>query len=132
MIKLNEKQILVIAEAAHEANMAYCCAMGDYSQRYWDDAPDWQRESATKGVTFLAENPSAPPSASHDSWLKEKLDSGWKYGPEKDPEKKEHPCCVSYEELPLSQRAKDVLFQAVVKGLIARISEQLAAPETAK
>ena len=28
---------------------------------------------------------------------------GWKYGPVKDPEKKEHPCFVPYDDLPPSR-----------------------------
>lgn len=106
-----------IARVCHEANAVYCTILGDRSQPEWVDAPDWQRESAIKGVQFLLDNPDAPPSASHDSWLKEKAETGWKYGAIKDPDKKEHPCFVPYDDLPLEQRAKDHLFQAVVKAL---------------
>lgn len=38
------------ARAAHEVNRAYCIALGDTSQPSWDEAPEWQRESAKKGV----------------------------------------------------------------------------------
>ena len=57
-----------------------------------------------------------PPSASHDSWLKQKKADGWKWGPEKNPDKKEHPCCLPYEQLPADQRMKDYLFGAIVKA----------------
>ena len=107
-----------IARVTHEANRAYCRSIGDNSQPAWDDAPEWQRQSAINGVLFAFRNPAAPPSASHDSWLEEKRATGWKYGPVKDPEKKEHPCFVPYDELPLDQRLKDHLFQAVAKALI--------------
>lgn len=43
--------------------------------------------------------------------------AGWKYGPVKDPERKEHPCFVPYDGLPPEQRAKDYLFRAVVHQL---------------
>jgi len=43
---------------------------------------------------------------------------GWKYGPVKDVEKKEHPCCVEYHELPVDQKAKDFIFRAVVYELL--------------
>ena len=105
-----------IAKICHEVNRAYCAAHGDHSHLAWSDAPEWQRTSAIKGVEFTIANPDAPPSASHDSWLKEKLDTGWKYGPVKNPERKEHPCCVPYEDLPLEQKVKDYLFQAVVRS----------------
>lgn len=61
----------------------------------------------------------ASPSASHDSWLKEKREQGWKYGPVKDADKKEHPCFVPYDELPVEQRTKDYIFSAIVKAFFA-------------
>lgn len=106
-----------IARVAHEVNRAYCAAMGDLSQPFWHAAPDWQRDSAIAGVKFHLENPNAGPAASHESWLKVKEAEGWKYGPIKDPEKKEHPCYVPYDELPVEQKAKDYLFTAVVHSL---------------
>jgi len=105
-----------IARICHEANRAYCRSIGDESQLPWEDAPEWQRTSAVNGVLFTLRNPGAPPSASHESWLEEKRATGWKYGPVKDPEKKEHPCFVPYGDLPVEQRRKDALFQAVVRA----------------
>jgi hypothetical protein len=106
-----------IAKVCHDANRAYCQAIGDNSQPAWEDAPEWQRNSAIKGVKFNITNPDAPASASHDSWLDVKRADGWKYGPVKDAEKKEHPCYVPYEELPVEQQKKDALFKAVVAAL---------------
>ena len=106
-----------IARACHEVNRAYCNSIGDTSQPAWEDAPDWQRRSAIAGVEFTLANPDAKPSASHESWLAEKERDGWKYGPVKDPKKKEHPCFVPYDQLPAEQKSKDYLFQAVVRAL---------------
>lgn len=106
-----------IARACHETNRAYCASIGDHSQPAWGRAPDWQRDSAFAGVRFTLANPDAKPSDSHDSWLAEKERDGWKYGPVKDPSKKEHPCFVPYDDLPVEQRTKDYLFQAVVRAL---------------
>ena len=108
-----------IARVAHETNRAYCRSIGDQSQLAWEDAPEWQRSSAVNGVRFIAENPDAGPSASHDSWMKQKRDEGWKYGAVKDPEKKEHPCFVPYDELPQEQKSKDYLFGGVVRALLS-------------
>ncbi|MEQ9948114.1 RyR domain-containing protein [Pectobacterium aroidearum] len=55
-----------------------------------------------------------PPEASHNKWLEFKKQDGWKYGPVKDAEKKEHPCFVPYGQLPKEQQVKDYLFRAVV------------------
>lgn len=110
----DEDHIEFVASIAHEVNRAYCAGLGDHSQPEWDDAPEWQKSSARNGVKMHMANPNATPENSHESWLREKLENGWKYGPVKDPEKKEHPCCVPYGELPVEQRIKDYLFRAVV------------------
>lgn len=106
-----------IAEVAHEVNRAYCRALGDYSQPSWADAPQWQRDSAIEGVHFHLRYQKAGPEASHESWWKQKQLDGWKYGPVKDPDKKEHPCCVPFEELSREQQAKDYIFRAIVHAI---------------
>ena len=114
-----------IAKVTHEANRAYCATLGDTSQAPWDQAPEWQRESAIKGVEFHLRNPNASPAASHETWLAEKRATGWKYGPVKDAAKKEHPCFVPFEALPASQQLKDYLFRAVVYALASLSPEHL-------
>lgn len=106
-----------VAQVAHEVNRAYCMALGDASQPAWAVAPEWQRSSAIHGVEFHIKNPDAGPEASHDSWLAEKIENGWKFGVVKNPDAKEHPCCVPFGELPVEQRAKDFIFRAVVHVL---------------
>jgi hypothetical protein len=112
---MNREQVIQIcAEASHEANRVWCKAHGDDSQTSWADAPEWQKISAVKGVEgVLAGN---SPEESHESWLKEKAETGWKYGPVKDVEKKEHPCFKGYADLPPEQRHKDTIFVSVVKA----------------
>lgn len=112
---MSPDQIEACARAAHEANRAYCIAIGDTSQPSWDDAPDWQKSSARQGVTGALAG--ATPEQSHESWLAEKVATGWKYGATKNPEAKEHPCMVPYAELPPAQRAKDSIFIAVVRAV---------------
>lgn len=106
-----------IARACYEANRALCLAIGDDSQKHWDETEDWQRESSVLGVKWRLENPDAPASAQHDEWVKEKLKHGWSYGTVKNPEQKVHPCVVPYDRLPIEQRAKDALFVGVVNSL---------------
>ncbi|QEL64777.1 hypothetical protein OTERR_13010 [Oryzomicrobium terrae] len=107
----------LIAAIAHTINAAYCASLGDASQPTWDDAPEWQKNSALAGVDMHIANPDATPEQSHESWLAQKLADGWQYGPEKDPEKKLHPCCVPYADLPVEQKTKDYLFRATVHAL---------------
>jgi len=106
-----------LARAAHEINRAYCAALGDTSQAAWEDAPQWQKDSALAGVDMHLANPDATPEASHQSWLEQKTKDGWKHGPVKDADKKEHPCFCAYSELPVEQKAKDYLFRAVIHTL---------------
>ena len=108
-----------IAQVVHEANRAYCQTIGDESQVAWADAPEWQRESAIKGVDGILSGAITRPEESHESWLAEKQRTGWTYGPVKDAEKKEHPCFVPYAELPAEQQAKDAIFFAIVRACAA-------------
>lgn len=116
----NDKIIEACARAAHEVNRAYCIAIGDTSQLAWEDAPEWQRSSARNGVVgALAGN---TPEQSHESWMREKLENGWQYGPVKDVERKEHPCMVPYADLPPEQRAKDKQYVTVVRAVHEALS----------
>lgn len=109
--------ILDIARHCHEINRAYCQALGDNSQLPWEEAPDWQRQSAANGVQFHLDNPNAGPEASHENWYREKVLDGWKYGPVKEPEYKLHPCLVAFIDLPREQQAKDHIFRSIVHQL---------------
>jgi len=113
MTTLNNRSIIDIARIAHEANRAWCEANDDDSQPVWNDAPEWQKSSAIQGVNFHLANPDATDSASHDNWMKQKVEEGWVYGEVKDPEKKTHPCIVPFEQLPLVQQIKDRLFRSI-------------------
>jgi len=106
-----------IAKVAHEVNRAYCQSLGDMSQAPWADAPEWQKTSAVNGVKHHIANPDTTPEGSHNKWLEEKAATGWRFGPIKDAEKKEHPCFLPYSELKESDKAKDFIFRAVVKQL---------------
>lgn len=106
--------VMEVAKIAHEANRAYCQILGDHSQKPWDEAPDWQRHSAVDGVMFVLNTPTATVSASHENWLATKKKEGWRYGPVKDEERKEHPSFLPYDQLPLKQQLKNHLFRCIV------------------
>jgi hypothetical protein len=108
-----------IAEVAHEVNRAYCESLGDFSQVPWKDAPNWQKVSAIQGVIEYVVTPDLKPADLHKAWMDLKLSSGWAYGPFKCEDCKTHPCLVPYEELPVEQQAKDYLFGAVARHLLA-------------
>ena len=108
-----------IARVCHEANRAYCHDAGDYSQRPWDAAPEWQKASIMAGVTMhleaLERGEEPTGEGAHEAWKAHKLADGWVYGPEKNEEAKTHPCLVDYDELPDEHLFKDYLFIAIVK-----------------
>jgi len=120
-----------IAEVAHEVNRAYCQAIGDDSQPCYADAPEWQRASARMGVDLHTSGDFGP-EESHINWMNQKIDEGWKHGPVKCPDKKEHPCMVPFDQLPRDQQAKDHLFRGVVHAVSSVFSgaPQVAALDT--
>jgi len=109
-----ERNFEVIACAAHMANRAYCIGIGDVSQLPWEESPDWQKASAISGVRQKLLDPNTTPEQSHEGWLAQKAADGWKFGPVKDPDKKEHPCFVPYSMLDEAAKMKDFIFLATV------------------
>lgn len=109
-----------IARLAHNVNYTYCLQLEDLTAKTWDEAPDWQKESAIAGVEFVLKNVrqgvQVAPWSAHISWANQKTKDGWIYGEVKDAEKKTHPCLVPWEQLPAEQKVKDKLFIAVVES----------------
>lgn len=116
------------AIVAHETNRIWCLANGDMSQPLWDDAPDWQKESAIKGIEFHMANPNAGDSASHDSWMAQKIADGWVYGEIKNAEATPptHPCIVPFDQLPKVDQVKDALFRSIVHAIMAPEDEAVS------
>ncbi len=98
-------------------NKAYCESLGDNSQLSWILSPPWQIESSIAGVKFRLKNPHGTPEETHQNWIRDRIKAGWKYSSIKDPEKKEHPNLVPWDNLPELQRVKDVLFVGIVDCL---------------
>ncbi|MCX7097039.1 MAG: RyR domain-containing protein [Methylococcales bacterium] len=48
----------------------------------------------------LAEN-------AHNQWAQQRLQSGWRYGVTRDDAHKTHPCLISYDQLPESEKDYD-------------------------
>jgi len=125
---------LAIAMICHSIYAAYCQSLGDDSQVAWDDTPENHKQSLIAGVEMHLANPQATPEQSHESWYQQKEAEGWTYGEFKDLEKKEHPCFLPYEELPLEQKAKDYLFRATVHLMkdLPDVEEYLALTDEVK
>ncbi|WP_433302333.1 RyR domain-containing protein [Actinoplanes sp. CA-030573] len=64
-------------------------------------------------VERLAEN-------AHEVWAVERMTDGWRYGPSRDDEKREHPCLVPYSDLPEREREYDrALVLTTVRTILA-------------
>ena len=43
----------------------------------------------------------------HEVWAATRIAQGWRFGPERNDARKEHPCLIPYEELPEEERTYD-------------------------
>ena len=111
-----ELHIEKIARVCHQTNKAYCESLDDMSQVDWEEAPEWQKESARNGVRFHL-NTISTPEGSHKNWMEVKEADGWIYGEVKDVDKKTHPCFLPYEKLPDDQKIKDYIFRSVIEHM---------------
>ncbi len=117
IIELDAPKVNKIAQMCHAANKEWCLLNGDTSQKNWEDAEQWQRDSAIKGVQFRLDNPEAGKDSQHNAWMQDKVNDGWIFGVVKDADAKTHPCIVPFEDLPEFQQKKDALFCAIVDSL---------------
>lgn len=114
----NRVLIVWAAKVAHEANRTWCELHRDRSQKPWDEASEWQQQSAIRGVEFADANPDAGDSAQHDAWMADKIKEGWTYGELKDADARTHPCLVPFDQLPEFQQVKDRIFRAIVGAVL--------------
>jgi hypothetical protein len=102
-----------IARVCHDANNALRRAL-DEPETPWEEG----RDSSIRGVEHALAHPNETPEGQHQQWFNDKVADGWTYAPgPKNVAAKTHPQLVPYSDLPAEQRAKDVLFQGIVKGL---------------
>ena len=57
----------------------------------------WELENLTE---LLSRN-------AHDVWARQRMADGWRWGPERDDNRKLHPCLTPYDELPESEKTYD-------------------------
>lgn len=106
-----------LARICHESNKALCDAAGDFTQPPWFLMTPHAQDMTISGINALLKEPDLTSEQVHEKWVQAKLDAGWSWGPEKNEEKRTHPCIVPWSELPEEQRAKDDLFKAIVNSL---------------
>jgi hypothetical protein len=56
----------------------------------------------------------------HDAWVSQRMSAGWRYGPKRDDDRKEHPSLVSFGDLPERERQLDrASVTATLSGMLA-------------
>lgn len=56
----------------------------------------------------------------HEVWARRRIADGWRYGPARDDERREHPSLVAYEDLSDEEKAYDVVMASeLVKTILA-------------
>lgn len=43
----------------------------------------------------------------HGAWARQRLANGWRYGPERNDARREHPCILPYDELSVAEKEYD-------------------------
>lgn len=105
-----------IARVIHAANAELQRIQGDpVPSLPWDSETGELRQGVIANVAWCRGG--CTTASIHDRWLADKRAHGWTYGPDKDPERKTHPCMVPYDQLPDYQRDKNRLFIALVRAL---------------
>jgi RyR domain. len=105
----------LVARVVHEANRVLQIHAGEVPiGPDYNNAPDWQKESAFEGIHKALAGETAE--QLHQSWCEFKIKDGWRFGPVKDEVLKHHPCLVSYSMLPMDQKIKDHMFAAIVQA----------------
>jgi dTMP kinase len=115
----NELQSRLVL-AVHEANKEIQQQTGEFIP----ELNEHLTKSILDGVYYVLDNPNCTPEQQHNNWCYFKRQDGWKYGPNKDFERKEHPCLVPYNELPEIQQRKDSVFRQTLDNFISEVFDE--------
>lgn len=112
--------IEAIACTAHEAVKAWARTQGDFSHDAWGMTSLAHKNRMREGVLARLERPEETAEENHERWTDYMVADGWQWGPERDEDKQIHPALVEWENLPVTYRARNEIFTAVVKALDPR------------
>lgn len=97
----------------------------------WSNEYYKYQEETRKGVSKVLLTDSDA-SEIHTSWLSERKQAGWTYGPVKEVYLKQHPCMVLYEDLLPEHRKEKEIFVLTVREMAAALSNEGTASADAK
>lgn len=104
-----------IAAVCYNANAMLQDALGDsHVPPPWHVMTPAQRAPYIKAVRLTG---IVTPREQHQCWHDDKARAGWTYGEHVDEERKTHPYMLPWELLTDRQRAKDEVFQAIVRAM---------------
>lgn len=122
-VTVSAEQVDQVAHICHEANRLYVSLVsheqGDKLLPPWPDLAESYRESSRSGVRGALAG--MTPEQLHSSWMLERRNQGWVYGPVLDREQKIHPNLIAYDKLPEAQRRKDALFMGIVDAVLGAV-----------
>ncbi len=89
-------------------HIGWCYYQIAAGQPYNEEPNEDQIKSLLDGIKYADEHPGMTPEQNHENWMKMKVSQGWKCGPIKDFNKKEHPDMVPFDQLPDIEKRKDI------------------------
>jgi hypothetical protein len=107
-----------LPEEARESNRRQADGMAERLQAIGCDIfplTEWEAGS----FTFTADEVELMARLEHERWLQERLEAGWRYGPERDLARKTNPSLVPWEQLPAETRELNC-------GAVRRVPDELA------
>lgn len=99
-----------------------------YDQQLFDEIQRARRIAALKQCGYG----DADPVARHEAWMAAHVAAGWVYGPEFNPDKKEHNNLLPWDQLPADAKTKVTIFALVARatvGLLTSIAAHEASHE---
>lgn len=105
-----------LADIVHGAHARLNARLGDpYDDEPFAALPQWRQRMLAERVRMILDG--FNPAEVHAAWVFRMGARGWRLGPVKDLEKKEHPNLKAYRELDLPARRKVLLAFGIVRAL---------------
>lgn len=104
-----------LAQAVSEANSVYRQYATSEPGRAWATMTNDEQRDVLLAVARTLELRTASAEECHAEWLKHREAAGWKYAEVMDPEKKESPYMMPWEQLKPEGKAKSELYLAILK-----------------